>query len=105
MDKIWDRKSFEVGGHWPLWRDEKNERPRRTDNRRTVKKSIWEGWTLPQHGPYCIPVLGGYTTSVFDNSPMQWYSKHGSDYSSYFSPSTQLLYILSKSYPDFKTVL
>ena len=22
-DKIWDRKSAEVGGHWPLWRDEK----------------------------------------------------------------------------------
>ena len=20
MDKIWDRKSFELGGHWPLWR-------------------------------------------------------------------------------------
>jgi len=20
MDKIWDRKSFEVGGHWSLWR-------------------------------------------------------------------------------------
>jgi len=20
MDKIWDRKSLEVGGHWPLWR-------------------------------------------------------------------------------------
>ena len=20
MDKSWDRKSFEVGGHWPLWR-------------------------------------------------------------------------------------
>jgi len=19
MDKIWDRKSFEVGGHWLLW--------------------------------------------------------------------------------------
>ena len=19
MEKIWDRKSFEVGGHWPLW--------------------------------------------------------------------------------------
>jgi len=19
MNKIWDRKSFEVGGHWPLW--------------------------------------------------------------------------------------
>ena len=24
MDKIWDRKSFEVGGHWPLWRVCKN---------------------------------------------------------------------------------
>ena len=24
MDKIWDRKSFEVGGHWPLWRGMKN---------------------------------------------------------------------------------
>ena len=20
MDKIWDKISFEVGGHWPLWR-------------------------------------------------------------------------------------
>ena len=20
MNKIWDIKSFEVGGHWPLWR-------------------------------------------------------------------------------------
>ena len=40
MDKIWDRKSFEVGGHWPLWRDEKNELPRRTDKSRTLKKHI-----------------------------------------------------------------
>jgi len=24
MDQIWDRKSFEVGGHWPLWRRWKN---------------------------------------------------------------------------------
>ena len=23
MDKILDRKSFEVGGHWPLWPDKK----------------------------------------------------------------------------------
>ena len=33
MDKIWDRKSFEVGGHWLLWRGWKNEWPRRTDNK------------------------------------------------------------------------
>ena len=24
MNKIWDRKSFEVGGHWQLWRGWKN---------------------------------------------------------------------------------
>jgi len=30
-------KSFEVGGHWPLWRDEKTKWPRRTDKSRTLK--------------------------------------------------------------------
>jgi len=34
MDKIWDKKSFEVG-HWP---DEKNEWSCRTDKSRTLKK-------------------------------------------------------------------
>jgi len=24
MDQIWDRKSFEGGGHWPLWCGWKN---------------------------------------------------------------------------------
>ena len=23
MDKIWDRKSYEDGGHWPFWRAKK----------------------------------------------------------------------------------
>ena len=31
MDKIWDRKSFEVGGHWLFGGDEKTQRPRSTD--------------------------------------------------------------------------
>ena len=25
MDKLWDRKSFEVGGDWPLWRKKPND--------------------------------------------------------------------------------
>ena len=33
MDKIWDRKTFEVGGHWPL-----TEWPGRSDKSRTLKK-------------------------------------------------------------------
>ena len=37
MDKIWDRKSFEVGVHWPLWWGWKTEWPRRTDKSRTLK--------------------------------------------------------------------
>ena len=33
MDKIWDRKSFEVGGHWPLWLVwEKNDKSRTLKN-------------------------------------------------------------------------
>jgi len=39
MDTIWDGKSFEVGGHWTLWRgNKKNEWPRGTDKSRTLKK-------------------------------------------------------------------
>jgi len=38
MDKIWDRKSFEVGGHLPLWQGWPR-RPRRTDKSRTLNKS------------------------------------------------------------------
>ena len=38
MDKIWDRKSLQVGGHWPLWRGRKKEWPRRTDKSRTLKE-------------------------------------------------------------------
>ena len=40
MNQIWDRKSFEVAGHWPLWRGWKNKWPRRTNKSRTLKKSI-----------------------------------------------------------------
>ena len=37
MDKIWDRKSFEVGGHWPLWRGWiKTELPRRSSTSRML---------------------------------------------------------------------
>ena len=40
MDKIWDRKFFKVGGHWPLWRGMKkpNDHAEPTKSR-TIKKS------------------------------------------------------------------
>mgnify|MGYP007133550531 CR=1 FL=1 len=37
MDKFWDRKSFEVRGHWPLWQVWKNKWPRRIDKSKTLK--------------------------------------------------------------------
>jgi len=38
MDKIWDRKFFEVGGHWPLWRGWKKYKwPYRTDKSQTLQ--------------------------------------------------------------------
>ena len=39
MDKIWDRKSFEVGGHWPLWRDEKNRMTTQNRQKSNAKKN------------------------------------------------------------------
>jgi len=40
MDKIWDKKSFEIGGHWPLWWGWKNEWPRRTDKKSNAKNKM-----------------------------------------------------------------
>ena len=50
MDKIWDKKSFEVGGHWPLWRGWKNRMT--TQNRQKVNAKkiqfvfvfVWLWW-------------------------------------------------------------
>jgi len=39
MDKIWDRKSFKVGGHWPFWRRWKNGWPSRTDKKSNAKNN------------------------------------------------------------------
>ena len=39
MDKIWDIKSFEVGGHWPLWRDKKPNDHAEPTKSRTLKKN------------------------------------------------------------------
>jgi len=41
MDKIWDRKSFEVRSHWPLWQGWKNKLPCRTNAKIFVYKMCW----------------------------------------------------------------
>ena len=40
MDKIWDRKSFEVGSHWPLWRGWKNQMTMQNRQRSNAKKTL-----------------------------------------------------------------
>ena len=40
MDKIWDRKSFEVGGLWPLWRGRKNQMTTQNRQKSNAKKKI-----------------------------------------------------------------
>ena len=40
MDKIWDRKSFEVGGHWPLWRGWKNRMTTQNRQKSNAKKKL-----------------------------------------------------------------
>ena len=41
MDEIWDKKSVEVGGHWPLGGDEKTRMTIQNRQSRTLNK--------PQH--------------------------------------------------------
>ena len=40
MDNIWDRRSFEVGGHWPLWWGWKNRMSTQNRQKSNDKKNI-----------------------------------------------------------------
>jgi len=40
MDKIWNRKSFEVRSHWPLWRGWKNWMTTRNRQKSNAKKMV-----------------------------------------------------------------
>jgi len=42
MGKIWDRKSFDIGGHWPLWQGLKktNDHAEPTKKSNIIKKCI-----------------------------------------------------------------
>ena len=40
MDKIWDRKSFKVGGHRPLWRGWKNQMIMQNQQKSYAKKTL-----------------------------------------------------------------
>ena len=53
--KIWDRKSFGVGGHWPFGRDENTEWARRTDKSRTLNKQKKTGlvYTIDKYWAQC----------------------------------------------------
>ena len=48
MDKIWDRKSFDVGGHWPLWWGMKKTNDDAEPTKHTQKKHqhVWYHDTL-----------------------------------------------------------
>ena len=41
MDKIWDRKSLQVGGHWPLWRGWKKRMTTQNRQKSNAKKIIF----------------------------------------------------------------
>ena len=53
MDKIWDRKSFEVGGHWPLCGDEKK---RMTTQNRQKSNAIFFIFFKTFRGPFICTI-------------------------------------------------
>jgi len=54
MDKIWDRKSFEVGGHWPLWRRWKKRMTTQNRQKSNAKKQQHCSLTTLS---FCVNVL------------------------------------------------
>ena len=40
MDNIWDRKSFEVGGHWPLWQGWKKRMTTQNRQKSNAKRQL-----------------------------------------------------------------
>ena len=45
MDQIWDRKSFEVVGHWALWRMKKQmttQNRQKSNAKKTLKKNSFK---------------------------------------------------------------
>ena len=64
------KKSFEIGGHWPLWRGWKNDWPRRTDKSRTIKK-----WCQSTFGHILF-----YQSTIFYSHEYSVRSVSGNDY-------------------------
>ena len=64
MDKIWDRKSFEVRGHWPLWRGWKNRMTTQNRQKSNAKKIYIKKIRGLQKA--CNLVLGPNDVVVFD---------------------------------------
>ena len=67
MDKIWDRKSFEVGGHWPLWRGWKTRmttQNRQMSNAKKVQVIVylccWTSSRLPLFISSAFILFSGY---------------------------------------------
>ena len=77
MDKIWDRKSFEVGGHWPLWWGCKNRMTTQNRQKSNAKKIIRATSQTSEYafhimGSKCTPYIGyGF---IFDKLRIE--SKH-----------------------------
>ena len=54
MDKIWDRKSFEVGGHWPLWGGWNNGMTTQNRQKSKAKINLYKIHLLHFRKPYCV---------------------------------------------------
>ena len=58
MDKIWDRKSFEVGGHWPLWQGCKKRMTTQNRQKSKAKKK------RKKNGFPDLPTNNGHTNYI-----------------------------------------
>jgi len=69
MDKIWDRKSFEVGGHWSLWRGWKKRMTTQNRQKSNAKKIKNKKTTIQM----LIPDNYKFTYSDYSNACIHTY--------------------------------
>ena len=70
MDKIWDRKSFEVGGHWPLWRGRKNRTTTQNRQNSNAKKQKTKPQAILRSLLWALPVNDDFSVVIYPSHIM-----------------------------------
>jgi len=65
MDKIWDRKSFKVGGHWQLWLGWKKRMTMQNRQKSNTKKKFLNAHIYRWSFLYSAPTFASRRSNIY----------------------------------------